>query len=96
MGAVPKRKISKGRKNRRRLGDVLKEPAMSKCPKCGETKRPHFMCQNCGYYGEGESKTEKKANAGKSKSKKTKTKSEKKASSKKKSKSPKKKNEKKK
>ncbi len=93
MGAVPKRKISKGRKNRRRLGDVLKQPAMSKCPKCGETKRPHFMCQNCGYYGEGESKTEKKAKPRKAKSSKsTETKSKKKS----KSKSPKKKNEKKK
>lgn len=53
MGALPKRKISKGRKNRRRANDSLKAPQMSKCPKCGKTKRPHFVCEFCGYYGDG-------------------------------------------
>ena len=51
MGALPKRKISKGRKNRRRAQDRLSKPALSACPKCGKPKRPHFVCQSCGHYG---------------------------------------------
>jgi large subunit ribosomal protein L32 len=50
MGALPKRKISKGRKNRRRAQDGLKKVSLSKCPKCGHSKRPHFECSYCGYY----------------------------------------------
>lgn len=56
MGALPKRKISKGRRNRRRAQDFLDAPAMSTCPKCGKAKRPHFQCAACGYYGAGDSK----------------------------------------
>jgi large subunit ribosomal protein L32 len=52
MGAVPKRKISKARKNRRRAHDSLNKPALATCPKCGQSKRPHFKCPNCGHYGE--------------------------------------------
>lgn len=51
MGAVPKRKISKGRKRRRRNHDKLSAPSLSTCPKCGAVKRPHFRCPNCGHYG---------------------------------------------
>lgn len=50
MGAVPKRKISKGRKNRRRANDALTKATINKCPKCGKPKRPHFECEFCGYY----------------------------------------------
>lgn len=50
MSAVPKRRTSKGRKNRRRANDALDKVALSKCPKCGHTKRPHFKCPYCGYY----------------------------------------------
>lgn len=52
MGALPKRKISKGRKGRRRAHNSLKKPAMVKCPKCGKAKRAHFVCAFCGYYGD--------------------------------------------
>ena len=41
--AVPKRKISKARRDKRRNG-------MAKCPKCGEMKLAHRMCKACGYY----------------------------------------------
>lgn len=51
MGALPKRKISKGRKRRRRNHDKLVTPSLSTCPKCGAVKRPHFKCPNCGHYG---------------------------------------------
>ena len=63
MGAVPKRKISKGRKNRRRANDGLKEPAVSVCPKCKKPKRPHFKCENCGFYGPEEKKSSAKGKA---------------------------------
>ncbi len=52
MAALPKRRISRGRKNRRRAQDFLEKPALSKCPKCGKTKRPHFVCEFCGHYGD--------------------------------------------
>ncbi len=57
MGALPKRRISKGRRNRRRAQDGLSAPALAVCPKCKKAKRPHFVCQYCGYYG-GEVKKE--------------------------------------
>jgi len=61
MGALPKRKISKGRKNRRRSQDRLKLPATSNCPKCKKVKRPHFACQYCGFYGKVEKEVTKVA-----------------------------------
>ncbi|MBE6900122.1 MAG: 50S ribosomal protein L32, partial [Ruminococcaceae bacterium] len=49
--AVPKRKVSKARKNTRRSNVwKLSAPAFCKCPQCGELKTPHVVCQNCGYY----------------------------------------------
>lgn len=53
MAALPKRKISKQRKNNRRAHHALKKPAVVKCPKCKSPKRPHFACETCGYYGDG-------------------------------------------
>jgi large subunit ribosomal protein L32 len=50
MGALPKRKISKGRKNRRRAQDSLTTTKLATCPKCGKAKRPHFECSYCGTY----------------------------------------------
>ncbi|MCR4647027.1 MAG: 50S ribosomal protein L32 [Oscillospiraceae bacterium] len=49
--AVPKRKTSKARKNKRRSAVwKLEAPAMCKCDRCGELKAPHKVCKNCGYY----------------------------------------------
>ncbi len=50
MGALPKRKVSKGRRNRRRAHDALTRPALVNCPSCGEKMRPHRVCLNCGVY----------------------------------------------
>jgi len=48
--AVPKRKTSPSRRNMRRAHDAIGSPAMSECPNCGEMKRPHHACPQCGYY----------------------------------------------
>ncbi len=50
MGAQPKRKISKGRKGRRRAHNALEVTGASVCPKCGKAKRSHFECSYCGTY----------------------------------------------
>ena len=49
--AVPKRKVSKARRDKRRSSVwKLDAPALSKCPQCGELKMPHRVCPVCGYY----------------------------------------------
>ncbi|MFH1550304.1 MAG: 50S ribosomal protein L32 [Planctomycetota bacterium] len=54
----PKRRHSKSRKNKRRAHDALGAPILSDCPRCGQRKLPHTVCENCGYY-RGESIIEK-------------------------------------
>jgi large subunit ribosomal protein L32 len=48
--AVPKRKVSKPRKRKRRAHHGLATPGMSKCPQCGARKAPHRACASCGSY----------------------------------------------
>ena len=49
--AVPKSKVSKARRNKRRSNVwKISAPALMKCPKCGEFKTPHRVCGRCGYY----------------------------------------------
>ena len=50
MTPLPKRKISKGRRDRRRAHDALSPSNMVSCSNCGHMRRPHHVCQNCGYY----------------------------------------------
>ncbi|MCP4426262.1 MAG: 50S ribosomal protein L32 [Chloroflexi bacterium] len=50
MGAVPKRKISKSRRDRRRSHHALKPFHLVACPECGEMRRTHHVCLNCGSY----------------------------------------------
>ncbi len=57
MGALPKRKISKARKGRRRAHDHLKPINVQKCPRCGKPMRSHFECQYCGFYAKDQTKT---------------------------------------
>ena len=48
--AVPKKKVSKSRRNMRRAHDALRPSAYVECPNCGEIKRPHHVCPSCGFY----------------------------------------------
>jgi len=49
--AVPKRKISKARRDKRRSSVwKLEAPTLEKCPSCGDYKRPHRICVACGQY----------------------------------------------
>ena len=48
--AVPKRKKSKSKRDKRRTHQKLDAPNLSECPQCGEAKLPHHACPACGYY----------------------------------------------
>ncbi|EGQ3367071.1 TPA: 50S ribosomal protein L32 [Staphylococcus pseudintermedius] len=48
--AVPKRRTSKTRKNKRRTHFKLAVLGMQECPNCGELKLSHRVCPNCGSY----------------------------------------------
>ena len=48
--AVPKRKMSKARRDSRRANWKLAAPGLVDCPQCHELKRPHHVCTECGYY----------------------------------------------
>lgn len=50
MPPLPKRKVSKGRRNRRRSHDALRPLRLVECPQCHEKHLPHRMCPNCGTY----------------------------------------------
>ena len=48
--AVPKRRTSKSRRDKRRSHDGLSAPAQSTCSSCGAPKLPHRICPSCGTY----------------------------------------------
>lgn len=49
--AVPKRKTSKARRDKRRSNVwKISAPAIVKCSRCGAYKRTHRICPECGYY----------------------------------------------
>jgi len=50
MSPVPKRKVSPGRRDRRRAHDALKLSNLVQCSNCGELRLPHRVCPNCGFY----------------------------------------------
>ncbi len=49
--AVPKKKISKQRKRKRRTHYKAAPVVTNECPRCGDPKVPHRVCPSCGYYG---------------------------------------------
>jgi large subunit ribosomal protein L32 len=48
--AVPARRTSTTRKNKRRTHFKLQLPGMVSCPNCGEMKLAHHVCKECGTY----------------------------------------------
>jgi large subunit ribosomal protein L32 len=50
MGALPKRKLGKGRKGRRRSHLALAARNMVRCSKCHAMRLPHEVCPSCGNY----------------------------------------------
>lgn len=50
MGPLPKRKVSKSRRNRRRAHDALQLKHLVECEDCGEYHIAHRVCPQCGSY----------------------------------------------
>jgi large subunit ribosomal protein L32 len=48
--AVPKERVPRARRDRRRAHLALARPALVPCQQCRRPKRPHHVCQNCGTY----------------------------------------------
>ncbi|MBS7402418.1 MAG: 50S ribosomal protein L32 [Oscillospiraceae bacterium] len=49
--AVPKRKTSKARRDKRRNSHwKLEAPGIVACPNCGAYHLPHRVCKSCGFY----------------------------------------------
>lgn len=49
--AVPKSKVSKQRRNKRRSSVwKLEVPGVAACPKCGAPRLPHRVCKSCMSY----------------------------------------------
>jgi large subunit ribosomal protein L32 len=48
--AVPKKKVSKSKRNMRRAHHALDASNLVECTNCGELSRPHHVCQSCGSY----------------------------------------------
>jgi large subunit ribosomal protein L32 len=48
--AVPKRKKSKSKRDKRRTHQKIAAPSLVSCPQCGEARLPHHACPSCGTY----------------------------------------------
>ncbi len=48
--SVPKKRRTKGSKNRRRSHHSLEKNTLNKCPKCSKSVMPHQACPFCGFY----------------------------------------------
>jgi len=50
--AVPKKKTSKARRDKRRGGHThaVTSAPVNVCPRCGNPKRPHYACPTCKTY----------------------------------------------
>lgn len=50
MTPHPKRKHSKGRRDRRRSQDALTLANLTTCSNCGNKRLPHTVCPTCGHF----------------------------------------------
>lgn len=48
--ALPKRRTSKSKRDKRRTHKKTSAPNINTCPQCGEPKMPHRICPSCGTY----------------------------------------------
>ncbi len=48
--AVPKRRVSRSRRDKRRTHDKLPSLHLVECPHCHALRLPHHVCPSCGYY----------------------------------------------
>jgi large subunit ribosomal protein L32 len=48
--AVPKRRTSRSRRDKRRSHHALGRPPQATCPECGAPRTPHRVCGSCGQY----------------------------------------------
>ncbi len=51
MPPLPKRKISKGRRDRRRSHLAMTATHLVVCSNCQKMRLPHHVCPHCGHYG---------------------------------------------
>lgn len=49
--AVPRKKVTRAKRNMRRAHDAHVPSTYHECENCGEQKRPHHVCGACGFYG---------------------------------------------
>jgi large subunit ribosomal protein L32 len=50
MPPLPKQKVSRTRRDKRRTHNALKASNMVQCSNCGEMRLPHRACPDCGHY----------------------------------------------
>ncbi len=48
--ALPKRKFSHARRDKRRTHWKLTLASLTKCPQCARVIRSHHVCPSCGFY----------------------------------------------
>lgn len=48
--AVPKHKVSRSKRDKRRTHQKAQAPALSRCTQCGEAVMSHRACPECGNY----------------------------------------------
>lgn len=48
--AVPKKRQSSARRDRRRSHDSVSAPKLNECPQCHSPRLPHRACPTCGTY----------------------------------------------
>ena len=48
--AVPKKRQSSARRDKRRAHDAVSAPRLNECPQCHSPRMPHRVCPTCGTY----------------------------------------------